>query len=118
MPILRSVTHNAVIATDISVAQGEAARLRGFLGRTEIDDREGLLFANTRMIHTAGMKTAIDIIFVDRDFRIVRIVERAAAWRIFAAFKAKHAIELAPGASAKVGLALGDVLALEVPDFT
>lgn len=118
MAILRSITHNGVLASDVSVAQGEAARLRGFLGRTEIGDDEGLWFANTRMIHTAGMKTAIDIIFVDRNLRVVHIAERAGAWRIFGSFSAVHAVELAPGAVQRTGLALGDLLALEVPNLT
>ena len=117
MAILRTVTHNAVIASDVSVAHGEAARLRGFLGRTEIGDNEGLWFAKTRMIHTAGMKTAIDIIFVDRNLRVVHIDEYAGAWRIFGSFRAAHAIELAPGAVQRTGLALGDLLALEVPNL-
>lgn len=113
MGVLRNVTKNSLIAADVNLAEGEAARLRGFLGRVEIGADEGLWFSHARMIHTAGMKTRIDIVFLDTGFRVIHLAEDAGAWRVFGAWNAAHAVELAPGTIRKAGLSLGDVLALE-----
>ena|SRR5258708_40137880 len=97
----------------VTVARSEDERLRGYLGRTEIGEDEALLFEHTKFLHTFGMQTRIDIIFLDKSFRIVRLFNNAAPWRIYAALGAAHALELAPGAAVRKGLVLGGVLALE-----
>lgn len=98
----------------VRVAQGEAARLRGFLGRTEIGEDEILLFENTRLLHTFGMRTHIDIVFVDKGMRIVRVFSNAGPWRIYGSLSATHALEFAPGSVARRNLVLGDLLTLEL----
>ncbi len=65
------------------------------------------------MIHTAFMRFAIDVIFVDRTGRIMRVVRDLGPWRIAASLGAYATIELASGALESCDVAVGDRLYLE-----
>ena len=65
------------------------------------------------MIHTAFMRFAIDVIFVDRTGRVVRVVRDLGPWRIAASLRAYATIELASGALESRDVAVGDRLYLE-----
>jgi uncharacterized membrane protein (UPF0127 family) len=56
------------------LASGEVAetlvdRARGLLGRPRYDG--ALLLMRTRAVHTAGMRFALDVAFLDRELRVV-----------------------------------------------
>jgi uncharacterized membrane protein (UPF0127 family) len=57
------------------------------------------------------MQFAIDVAFVARDGRVLKIVRSIGPWRMAAAFGAYAAIEMAAG-SLDGNLAVGDVVAL------
>ena len=57
-------------------------RLRGLLGRTGLAPGDGLLIRPCGGIHTFGMRFAIDVIFLDRDGLVLRVVRDLRPWRI------------------------------------
>jgi uncharacterized membrane protein (UPF0127 family) len=58
------------------------------------------------------MRFAIDVVFLDRDLRVLRVVHSLKPWR-FAACRGAHAVlELPPGAAAAHGFGVGDRLHL------
>jgi uncharacterized membrane protein (UPF0127 family) len=59
------------------------------------------------------MRFPIDVLFVARDGRVTKIVERLGAWRAAASFAAFATIELTAGALDDRDLAVGDRLALK-----
>ena len=59
------------------------------------------------------MRFAIDVVFVDRDWRVVGVRHGVRPWRVAAARRAVAALELPDGAAAAAGIEEGDVLALE-----
>lgn len=58
------------------------------------------------------MRFPIDAVFLDRENRVVRVVEHLAPWRVAGCRGAKAVVELPAGEAARVGLAPGDRLAL------
>jgi hypothetical protein len=58
------------------------------------------------------MRFPIDVIFIDRDGRAVRIVPALAPWRIAMSARAKAVIELAAGTAAAADIQIGDMLYL------
>jgi hypothetical protein len=86
------------------------ARLRGLLGRRGLADGEGLLIKSTSSIHTFFMTFALDVAFLDRDFRVVKLVPELRPWRVTFARGARSALELATGEIARSGLRVGDRL--------
>jgi hypothetical protein len=58
------------------------------------------------------MQFPIDVIFIDRDGRVVRIAPALAPWRIAMSARAKAVIELAAGQAAAADIQIGDLLYL------
>ena len=57
-------------------------RTRGLAGRKEIKKGEGLYIPECRSIHTFFMRFTIDIVFIDGDNRITRVVPGLVPFRI------------------------------------
>jgi uncharacterized membrane protein (UPF0127 family) len=74
---------------------------------------EGLLLHPAPSIHTAAMRVPIDVVFVDREFRVVKVVERLRPWRIAGASQALTALELPAGEAEARGVSVGDRLAAQ-----
>lgn len=79
----------------------------GLLGRRELPVDEGLWLAPAWSIHTWGMRFPIDVVFVDRDERVLRIVEAMVPWRLVSRRGAHAVVELAAGRARTLGLREG-----------
>ena len=86
--------------------------MRGLLGRSELPPGDGLLIP-TWSIHMFFMRFAIDAVFLDRERRVIRIVENLRPWRTASCRGAKEVVELAAGEASRRGLAIGDRLRLD-----
>lgn len=82
----------------------------GLLGRASLPAHEGLLLEPAWSIHTWFMRFPIDVVFLDGDGRVVRVVERLGPWRLASARHARAAIELAAGVAARLDIHEGDQL--------
>ena len=102
----------SAVALEVDVAVTRATRRRGLLGRETLGATEGLLLSPCKAVHTVGMRFPIDVIFIDRDGRVVRIVPALAPWRIAMSARAKAVIELATGSAATADIRIGDLLYL------
>jgi uncharacterized protein len=102
----------SAVALEVDVAASRATRRRGLLGRESLGSTEGLLLSPCKAVHTVGMRFPIDVIFIDRDGRVVRIVPALAPWRIAMSARAKAVIELAAGQAAASDIRIGDLLYL------
>lgn len=94
----------------LSFAHRFVERLRGLLGHARLDDDRGLWIAPCGSVHTFGMRFPIDVVFVDRDGRVVRVAEQVAAGRMAFARKAVSVVEVAAGGIARIGLRAGQRL--------
>jgi uncharacterized membrane protein (UPF0127 family) len=100
-----------VVCERCELANTPLKRMRGLLGRSGLDEGEGMLFRPAGSIHMFFMRFPIDVVFCDGDLRIVRVVRGLKPWRTAAARGAKVTIELAAGAA--TGLEPGDRLHLD-----
>jgi hypothetical protein len=61
------------------------------------------------LMHMFFMRFAIDIVFLDRDDRVVRISRELKPWRVSPiVFGARQALELAAGAATRSHTVVGD----------
>lgn len=89
-------------------AASRTARRRGLVGQSSIT--EPLVIAPCRWIHTFGMKTAIDVAYLDSLGTVVR-VESLRPWRVSApVWRARTVIEASRGSFERWGLHLGDII--------
>jgi uncharacterized membrane protein (UPF0127 family) len=101
-----------VVCERCGVARDPFSRMRGLLGRSSLPSGEGILLRPTSSVHTGFMRFAIDVVFLDRELQVLRIVPSLAPWRIAARRKAHAVLELPAGEAARRGLREGDRLEL------
>jgi uncharacterized protein len=92
------------------VADTPWRRLRGLLGRPGLEPGHGLLIRPGWSVHTAFMRFPIDVVFLDRQLVVLRIVPGLEPWRSASRWGAKSVLELPAGTCATVGVAAGDRL--------
>jgi uncharacterized protein len=101
----------AAVCGHCVLAERPLARMRGLLGRRELPAGEGLLLVPGGSVHTFCMRFAIDVVFLDRDDRIVGTRSGLRPWRIALA-RARKTLELAAGEVQRLGLERGERLVL------
>jgi uncharacterized protein len=106
--LLVNATRGSVIC-EVVVADKPVSRLRGLMGRKGLASGEGLLLTPAPSIHTAFMRFAIDVVFLDRQLKVLRLVDGLRPWRAAAA-RAHCALELAAGELASLEVEVGDQL--------
>ena len=97
----------------LEVARTELQRMRGLLGRSGLPPGQGMLIERCWSIHTFFMKFALDVIFLDSDCEVRRVVRDLRAWRLASSLGARQVVELAAGALEGTDLAPGDALKIE-----
>ena len=101
-----------VVVPRLETAIDSASRKKGLLGRDSLPEGMALLIAPTNAVHTFFMRFAIDIVFVARDGRVVKVRRAVPAWRIAAAWGGYAVIELAAGGAQRAGIEPGDRVAV------
>ena len=104
-------TRQAYLATALAVANTHWSRLRGLLGLSSSDFRNGsgLWIVPCHGVHTLGMGFPIDVIYLDRAMTVIHIQPALQPWR-FAPVRSKAAsvLELPCRMAAATRTALGD----------
>jgi uncharacterized membrane protein (UPF0127 family) len=102
----------APIATAVERAVTRASRRRGLLGRDGLGASCALMLEPCPAVHTAFMRFAIDVVFLDREGYAVKIVRDLVPWRIAVAPRAHSVVEMAAGSLEHLDLSVGDRLFL------
>ena len=80
------------------VADSFWSRLVGLMGKPKPPNGEGLLIRPCSSIHMFFMRFSIDAVFLDNDYRIVRVVRNLAPGRIVGTVPgARQVLEVATG---------------------
>ena len=100
-----------VVAESVIVADSTMRRLRGLLGKGDLPSGHGILLRPAWSIHTAFMRFPIDVVFLDADQVVVKIVPRLSPFKTASCRGAREVIELRAGECDRRGLSLGDRVA-------
>ena len=73
----------------------------------------GMYFENANNMHTLGMKYPIDIVFRDKNDKIISIVFAPPEHKKIHNSEASHVLELAPGYCRTFGIQVGQIVKLE-----
>ncbi len=110
--MIRNATQNTTIADNARVAKSLLWRMRGMIGRS-FTGFDALIFHNNNSIHMFCMQMPLDILFLDRDNRVISVRENLKPWRLAAEWKAKTVVELPVGAVARSQTQPGDQLEID-----
>jgi uncharacterized membrane protein (UPF0127 family) len=111
--VLTNIRNGRVVADTLLRAFDSASRRRGLLKRDFLPEGSALVIAPTNAIHTFFMRFAIDVAFVARDGRVLKVRRAMPPWRMAAAWGGFAVVELAPGALDRAGVEPGDRLRVD-----
>ena len=98
----------------LALANSFFTRLRGLMFRRRLSPDEALWLRPCNGVHTFWMLFAIDVIFLDRELRIVRLVENMRPFRVTRPHRAaRSVIELPAHTISRARLKVGDRLHVE-----
>ncbi|MBC7201997.1 MAG: transcription elongation factor GreB [Pusillimonas sp.] len=78
-------------------AHSFADRLRGLLFRRRLKSCEAMWLSRCRAVHTFGMGYPLDLVFLDKHNRVLKIMHNVAPARIIFCWRARSVIELNAG---------------------
>ena len=105
-----NLTRGTMVARRVRIAGTSAERREGLLKTRVLQMDEGLWIAPCEAIHTIGMPWPIDLVFLDRQYRIKKLIQALKPWRIGVCFAAYSVLELPAGGLHQTGSEVGDVL--------
>ena len=104
-----------MLGEQIRVAGTSLSRLVGLLGKRGLEPGTGLLIIPSQAIHTVAMRFAIDVVFADRDWRVIHLRPTMVPYRMTGIhWRSRYVLELPSGVIAQTSTAVGDQLS--IPD--
>ena len=76
--------NNQVLLEQVYRTSNVWERTRGLLGKRPITDNEGLLIDPCSSVHTFFMNYSIDLVYLDSQFTIRKLVHAVRPWRMSA----------------------------------
>ena len=108
-----NTTRQTVLGERIRVAETTLSRMVGLLRDHCLEPGSGLLIYPTQAIHTVAMRFAIDVLFVDRHWRVVHVRPNMVPFRMTGIhWRARCVVELPSGVIANTLTAVGDQLSV------
>jgi len=96
--MISNLTRNTVIATHMDIARSPWGRMKGLLGKRNLPQGQALIITHCQSIHMFFMKFPIDVIFCDRQDKVVGLCVDIKPFGVSPLFfKASYAIELPAG---------------------
>ena len=90
--------HGQVLCHKMIVANNMLSRMKGLMFSSKLPDCDGFLISPCNSIHTFFMFYSLDILFLDKDFQIVKVLYDLSPWRMtWVYFKARHVLEMKAG---------------------
>jgi len=107
----------------VEVSDNRDTRMKGLMEREKLDADKGMLFIfeNERIsaFWMKNMKIPLDIIFMDKDYKVVDYFENVPACKAdpcphyLPSVKSKYTVEVNAGTARKIGLQKGDLAQLK-----
>ena len=108
-PLLRNRDTGAILAPRLEIARTAWQRSVGLIGRARMEEGDALWLRPCNGIHTFGLRFAIDVLFLDREGKALRIASDVRPCRVRGpVWGAKTVVELPAGALAKAGVRIGE----------
>ncbi len=105
---------NTILAENVIMADTMFKRMKGLLGYKEIKKGYALILNPCNSIHTFFMKFSIDVVFLNKNNQVVKIIQSIKPFRMTGVYlNSKITIELSPGTIESSQTQKGDILCFE-----
>jgi len=93
---------------EIKIADNFLTRLAGLTFQKRLPQGTGLLLAPCNSVHMCFMRFAIDVVYLDKEYRIIKVIENLKPWLgLSMCNKAYAALEMTAGETKRCGLEVG-----------
>ena len=98
---------------EVMVADTFLTRLAGLMLRQKLPVKTGLLLVPCNSVHMFFMRFAIDVIYIDKEYKIIKVVKSLRPWvGLSMCSQAWATLEMAAGEAARCGCEVGKRIAL------
>jgi uncharacterized protein len=102
-----------VVAEHVEIAATSWKRFMGLMFRSELPEGHGLALTPCNSIHMFFMRIPLDVVFLDREGRTLRVYHGIRPWRVSRIVRrSRTAVELPVGTLRRAGVEAGTVLRL------
>jgi uncharacterized membrane protein (UPF0127 family) len=109
-------SRETMLADRALIADTSTTRKTGLLKHERLEPGEGLWIKPCEGVHTVGMKFPIDVLFLDKKRKVVKIRAAMPRWRMAACLWAHSVLELPSGTAEATKTTRGDQLEFETYD--
>jgi len=107
---IENSTRETIVADQVRIANTFWQRLRGLLGTRLLPLGQGLIIKPCNSVHTFGMGYPIDVLFVDGNHCIIKIVENMLPSKMSMSSGSQYVVELPAGTAHRTACCVGDIL--------
>lgn len=101
---------NIVVASNVKLASGMIDRMIGLMFKKEMNGFDGLLIDPCNSIHTFFMRYPLDLLFIGKDNKIIKVIRDMQPWRMtWMYYKSHKVLELKAG-TLPLAIKEGDIL--------
>jgi uncharacterized membrane protein (UPF0127 family) len=103
-----------ILAGRARICDSAFSRFCGLMLRASLPEDEGIVLSPCGSVHMALMRFSIDVLYLDRAGRVVKLVRRLRPYRVsFGGRHAHSAIEIPSGSIERLGVLEGDEIRME-----
>ena len=95
------------VQLSVKVTENFKERNRGLLALDKLENGQGLFITPCRSVHTFGMQYPLDLLYLNKALKIVKIIENLQPLRMSMALRGHSTLELNSGEVQRLGLSLG-----------
>ena len=106
MLLIRNKTRGLLLAYKAGIANTSSLRRRGLLKHEHLSPGDGLWLVPCEAVHTFGMKFPIDVLYLSRAKKVLKIESCLPKRRISLYLRAHFVLELPAGMAAATGTVL------------
>jgi len=106
-------TKNIILAEDVLIANTLFRRIKGLLGVKKFSPNQAIILEPCNSVHTFFMHFSIDVIFVDRNYKVIKVLSKLSPNRITPIYwYSRKVIELSAGRLDLINIRIKDQLQL------
>ena len=111
-----NVSKQTLLGDSVSSRRPAPKRRQGLLKRDGLGPGKGLWIAPCEAIHTFFMRFPIDVVFLDKDKRVTKLVRRLKSSRLSLSWRAHSVVELPVGVIEQTRTEVGDLIEIHERD--
>ena len=98
----------------VKIADTFISRFRGLMLQKQLKPGSGLIITKCNSVHMMFMRFAIDVVYLDKNFCIKKIVRNLKTWTgISFCLSAQSVLELSAGEADRLNLQIGQIIKYE-----